>query len=87
MRNTSTDRAGLGGLLMVRLKTKCRTIAIANTYWPTLPSKDKEDSNALQNKYIRWMKSVRMQGDPIDYIRGAIEKKLDKNKEKGIPRY
>ena len=26
-----------------------------------------------------------MQGEPIDYIRGAIEEKLDKNKEKGIP--
>ena len=31
------------------------------------------------------MKSVRMQGNPIDYIRGAIEEKLDKNKEKEIP--
>ena len=70
---------------MVHLKTKCKTISIANTYWPTLLSDDEEDSNSLQNKYIRWMKNVCMQGDPIDYIRGAIEEKLDKNKEKGIP--
>ena len=71
--------------MVVYLKTKCGTISIANTYWPTLPSDDKEDSTALQNKCIRWMKSVRMQGDPIDYIRGAIEEKLDKNKETQIP--
>ena len=51
--NTVTDRAGLGGLLMVYLKTKSSTIAIANTYWPTLPTTDKEISNALHNKYVR----------------------------------
>ena len=72
-------------MLVVYLKTKCKTISIVNTYWLTLSSDDEEDSNALQNKYIRLTKNVRMQGDPIDYIRGAIEEKLDKNKEKEIP--
>ena len=44
-----------------------------------------KQSNALHSKYVRWMKSVRMEGSPIEYIRGAIEEKLDKHKAKGIP--
>jgi hypothetical protein len=37
VRNCTTDRAGLGGLMVIYLKTKCHEIAIANTYWPTIP--------------------------------------------------
>ena len=85
VRNSATDRAGLGGLLIVYLKTKCSTLAIANTYWPTLPANAKDTSNALHNKYVRWMRSVNMTGNPIDYIRSAIEDKLDKNKERISP--
>ena len=108
VRNCTTDRAGLGGLMVIYLKTKCHEIAIANTYWPTIPviipptavAEDTEhqdddmaqpkavapvvvrESNALHSKYVRWMKSVRMEGSPIEYIRGAIEEKLDKHKAK-----
>ena len=92
VRNCTTDRAGLGGLMVIYLKTKCHEIAIANTYWPTIPiiippiavTDDMEhqdedaahpkaiapvvvkESNALHSKYVRWMKSVRMEGSPLN---------------------
>ena len=56
--NVATDLAGLGGVMVVYLKTKHQTLAIANTYWPVKNALERDNSNSLQNKYKRWMRSV-----------------------------
>ena len=83
--NVATDPAGLGGVMVVYLKTKHQTLAIANTYWPVKNALERESSNSLQNKYKRWMRSVNMHGEPIDFLRHYIEVRLDKQKSKGHP--
>ena len=55
--NVASDPAGLGGVMVVYLKTKRQTLAIANTYWPVKNALERENSNSLQNKYKRWMRS------------------------------
>ena len=83
--NVAVDPAGLGGVMVVYLKTKHQALAIANTYWPVKTLTEKVNSNSLYNKYKRWMKSVNMHGEPIDYLRRHTEDRLDKQKVKGHP--
>ena len=71
--------------MVVYLKTKHQTLAIANTYWPVKTPTEKVNSNSLYNKYKRWMRSVNMNGKPIDYLRRHTEDRLDKQKLKGHP--
>ena len=70
--NVVRDKAGLGGVLVIYLKTRRHTIAIANTYWPARTCETRVDSNSLYSKYKKWMREVGMHGDPIDYIRNTI---------------
>ncbi len=51
MTNVAVDPAGLGGVMVVYLKTKHQTLAIANTYWPVKTPLEKVNSNSLHKKY------------------------------------
>ena len=86
--------------MVIYLKTKCHEIAIANTYWPTIPiiipliavADDMEhedevaahpkaaapamikESDALHSKYVRWMKSVIMEGPLLNTYKEPLRR-------------
>ena len=93
--NVWTDRAKLGGLMILYLKTaNQKTLAIGNTYWPTKPGSVKAVdndlppaavNNSLWNKYTKWLSNLKERQDPITYLRECTETRFDKHMQKGHP--
>ena len=83
--NAKADNSGLGGVFTLELKTSKGRLIIINNYWPTKPQADTDSSNALWNKYKRWLKKTGSGLSPIDYLRDTLEKLLDKHTDKGDP--
>ena len=81
--NVWTDRAKLGGLMILYLKTaNQKVLAIGNNYWPTKPGTVKAVdndpppvavNNSLWNKYAKWLSNLKERQDPITYLRECTE--------------
>ena len=52
---SSLTTLALGGVFTLELKTIKGRLVIINNYWPTKPQTDTDSSNALWNKYKRWL--------------------------------